>query len=463
MISSGQKYSLAVQQHNFTATKAADNFQNQAKKLPCHVTVVNNDDTVQVAFDITDPTFTLPSATYPQAFSKYSREPTQVGDKGYIVPNDVNLGGESGLGGGVANLFQRGNLTTGVFHPISNTNNPKRDQNQFLVTGGPSGHKTQTQDTSTYHLLDALNNIVHNSSTGIVHISGNLLSKLGSIIPIPAGLKGIVALAGNVLQGGSLPIPAGLQGILHLSEKGILHIADNALNSMIPANLQGIVHLAENAISHTSVNGIATISSLTNAVNLVSQQKLTIGGPSTEYVALNDLTTPPIPSAQTLVDIIGSLTASGNISAGGMISAGGFGGAAGGGFPGAGESGEVIYSNITTGVTISNNVPADVTLIQLTPGVWQVQGEIWFLPTAGFTAIYSAINTVNATFPTVPGIAVARSQIVFPSATPSNAEQILSLRPCYVNITTNTIYYLIAQAAFGGACTVMGNIWAVRI
>jgi hypothetical protein len=440
---SGQKYSLAVQQHNFTATKTADNYQNQAKKLPCHVVTVNNDDTVVVAYDITDPTFTLPNMTVPQAYSKYSREPTQVGDKGYVIPNDVNLGGESGLGGGVANLFQRGNLTTGVFHPISNTNNPKRDQNQFLVTGGPTGHKTQTQDTTTYHLLDALNNIIHNSSAAINHISIKDM--------IHKALEGVIA---------------------HTSGSNIIH---TALSGIISGNAQSIQQVAQNTITH-AISG-------SGVFNMVASSfKFGAAGSSSDDVetstfdlldapdTLDDTLLPipplpnlPIPSAQTLLDVIGNISASGNIAAGGVMSAGAFGGAAGGSFPGAGESGEIISSNIITGVTISNNVPTNVTLIQLTPGVWQVQGEVWFLPTAGFTAIYSAINTVNATFPTVPGIAVARSQIVFPSATPSNAEQILSLRPCYVNITTNTTYYLVGQAAFGGTCTVMGNIWAVRI
>jgi hypothetical protein len=410
LISSGQKYSLAAQQHNFVATKATDNFQNQAKKLPCHVKTVNNDDTVVVTFDIQSDVFTLPDATYPQAFSKYSREPTQVGDKGYIVPNDVNLGGESGLGGGVANLFQRGNLTTGVFHPISNTNNPKRDQNQFLVTGGPSGHKTQTQDTKTYHLLDALNNIIHNSSANIAHTA--------------------------------------LNNLLHTVTQGIM--------SHVSPQIQQIASQA------------LTIANTGDMINLVSKH-FTVGAPSSEFVLetfADDSTTPPTPptpSAQTIFNVIGSILASGNISAGGMISAAGFGGATGGDFPIAGSSGEIIYDNITTGETITNNVPASVASIQLTPGVWQVQGEVWFIPTAGFTAIYSAIGPINATFPTAPSIATARSQIVFSANTPSNAEQILSLRPCYVNITANTTYYLIAQAAFGGACTVMGNIWAVRI
>lgn len=461
MTSSGQKYSLAVQQHNFTTTKAADNFQNQAKKLPCHVKTVNNDDTVTVTFDIVDTTFTLPDATYPQAYSKWSREPTQAGDKGYIVPNDVNLGGESGLGGNTANLFQRGNLATGVFHPISNTNFPKRDKDQFVQTGGPKGHKVQTQDGTTFHLLDEFNNIVHNAAQGMVHLSGNIFQNVLSGIPIPAGLKGIVQLAGNVLQGGGLPIPAGLNGILHIAEKGILHIADNALGSIIPANLQGIMHLATNAISHTSVNGIATISSLTNAVNLVSKQTLNIGGPSASYVSAYDLTKPPVPNTPTNVNVIGSINASINISAGGSINAGGgFGGTPGGGTFLPGSLGEIIFSNITAGLTATSATALNVTTITLTPGIWDVHGEVWFNTSAAASAIVAAINTVSVSFPGASSLATARSELIAAITAGINT---LPLRTCRVNVTVNTVYYLVAQCNFSsGTCTVTGNIWAKR-
>jgi hypothetical protein len=441
----GQKFPLAVQQHNFTATKAADNFQNQAKKLPCHVKTVNNDDTVVVTFDITDPTFTLPDATYPQAFSKYSREPTQAGDKGYIVPNDVNLGGESGLGGGTANLFQRGNLTTGVFHPISNTNNPKRDQDQFLVTGGPTGHKTQSADTTTSTVIDKLNNIVHTASAAINH------SSLKDIIH--RALEGVIA---------------------HTAGSNIIH---TALSGIISGNAQSIQQVAQNTITH-AISGSGVFNMVASSFKfgaagstddpstfdlLEAPETLDLDLGNGITLPIPPLPTLPTPSAQTLLDVIGSISASGNISAGGMMSAAGFGGAAGGFFPGAGESGQVISSNITTGVNITSNTPFTLTSIPLTPGVWQVQGELWFGPSVGVTGIWAGIGLTSATFPAASAINTARAQIIFPSAAPANA-QVLSLRPCYVNITANTTYFLVGQAAFAsGTCTATGNIWAVRI
>jgi hypothetical protein len=362
---------------------------------------------LEFTLDATGP-FTLPKLVIPQAFSKYTREPTQVGDKGYAVPSDFSISPTDGVSGGTANMYPRGNLATHVFHPISNKNFDQRDPNQFLVTGGPSGHKTQTQDKSTFHLLDALNNIIHNSSANIAHTA--------------------------------------LNNLLHTVTQGIM--------SHVSPQIQQIASQA------------LTIANTGDMINLVAKH-FTVGAPSSEFVletfADNSTTppTPPTPSAQTIFNVIGSITASGNISAGGMISAAGFGGAPGGGFPGAGASGEIIFSNITAGATITSDIPAGFTFIELTPGIWTVQGEVWFNPTAGLTAMSAAINTLAA-IPNVPEIGIARHQIWLSSATPTNDLQILPLRPCYVNITANTTYFLVAQATFSGNCTVMGNIWAQR-
>ena len=388
MSENAQKISIAAQLHNFTRTKAADNFQNQAKKLPCHVTQVYNDDTVTVSFDVTQTVFTLPNTRYPQAFSKYSREPTQVGDPGYIVPNDVDLGGESGISGSTANMYQKGNLTTGVFHPISNTNFKRRDQNKFYQTGGPTGHIIQSQDEKSYHHIDEKGNInhiaaasmVHNATQGIMHAAGSsLLSLL---------LPGLPAAPGLPIPGGSVPIlptipgigATSLQGITHIAEQGIIHIADKALASIIPGQaLSGITHIAEQAISHqslastithlaeldiahtslsgaithlaelnithTSLNGAithiaqqaithysltgaATLASLASSVNIVPTAGLNIGAPSTTYEF--SATDPPQPTNPTNVNIIGSLIASVDILAAGMISGGNM---MSGGFP----------------------------------------------------------------------------------------------------------------------------------
>lgn len=455
-----QKINLISMLQDFTHTRAANQQQNMAKTIQGHISKILENDFLEFTIDATGP-FTLPTLQIPQAFSKYHREPTQVGDKGYYVSNDYYLGGESGNDGGTASMYPRGNLTTGTFHPISTKSFEKRDPNMFLVTGGPSGHTIQSQNHNTFKLMDALGNLLHNAANGIIHHSGSLLFNNPAVaFPIPSGLRGIVHLAGNVLQGGALPIPSGLAGILHLSEGGIAHIADNALNAMVPSQFQGIVHLAQQAITHKSLNGTITLGSLAGMINLVPQQGVTIGAPSS--TSAFDLS-PPQPTQPTTLNVIGTISASVNMLAGGIMgAAGGFAGTAGGYIPGAGSMGEMISSNITIGEPLTTNTVRNVTSIQLTPGIWCITGEVWFVPSAGVTSIMAGINSISATLPFEPDVGVSRSQAVFSTTTPANKDQILSLRPCYVNLIYDTTYYLVAEADFSGNCTVMGNIYAMR-
>jgi hypothetical protein len=321
-----QKISYVSSHHSFARTKIADGRQNEAKSLPCHVSAIKNDgkgDFYELTFDIANSVFTLPKVVIPQTFSKYTREPTQVGDKGYILPNHVSMSGSDGVDGSTASLYPRGNLATGAFQPVSSTKWDERDPNKYYHTGGPTGHMARSHDYSTYAHIDQFMNITHNAVQGIVHAAGNLASAASNItglfpIQIPSGMRGIAHFAGNVLSGGTLPIPGGFSGIAHIAEQGIMHIADNALNSMIPSNLQGIAHIAENAISHTSVNGIITHSSLNNVINFVSKDAINMGAPplATQY----DLTVPPIPTLPIHLNVIGGMSASLNITAGGSIS-----------------------------------------------------------------------------------------------------------------------------------------------
>lgn len=99
---------------------AAQAIQQTGRALPCRVVAVDGE-MVTVAFEVNAAPFTLPQITIPKAGSQWLRVPTQVGDLGMTMPADVYLGGVSGLGGGAATLVQRGNLTTLVFIPVTNT------------------------------------------------------------------------------------------------------------------------------------------------------------------------------------------------------------------------------------------------------------------------------------------------------------------------------------------------------
>lgn len=198
-----QKVNFIANIHNFVKTKIADSINNEPKGLPGHVSKILPNDFVEFTIDATGP-YTLPKLEIPQAFSKYHREPTQVGDKGVAVGSSINIGGSSGNDGSTANMYKRGNLTTGTFHPISNKNFPTRDQNQFLQTGGPSGHKVQSADTKTSTTID-------NSGSGkIDHVAS----------------KGITQTATN----GDIDHTAAQGNITHGAINGVMNLVQKTLN-----------------------------------------------------------------------------------------------------------------------------------------------------------------------------------------------------------------------------------------
>ena len=120
----------------FTRNKIADAMQLAGRSLPCSVVEVDGQ-IVTVKFELNSP-FTLPQVTMPIFGAEYIRFPTQVGDRGFVVPADAYLGGISGLGGGVADLSQRANLSTLVFFPIGQKNFTAVDPNAVVVYG-PNG------------------------------------------------------------------------------------------------------------------------------------------------------------------------------------------------------------------------------------------------------------------------------------------------------------------------------------
>jgi hypothetical protein len=258
-----QKFSFMSQVHNFTRTKTADNQQIQPKTIQGHISKILPNDFVEFTIDATGP-FTLPKLVIPQAFSKYHREPTQVGDKGYVVPNDYAIAGTDGAGGGTASMYGRSNLTSGTYHPISIKSFAQRDQNNFLITGGPTGITAQSADTKTNINIDyakGKDSIVHNSVLDMLHNVG--------------------------------------QDLLHNVERNAVKIAKQVIGNQAAT----INHVASAAMTIANTNG---------SINLL-QQGLTIAAPST--TSTFDPLQPPTPGGQTMVSIIGSLAASVGISA----------------------------------------------------------------------------------------------------------------------------------------------------
>ena len=128
------------------ANKQTNNLQeSQAKAIPCHV-VKTDKDFLYIQFDAQNGVFTMPTVKMTQGYSRFGREPTQVGDKGYAVPNDYYMGGMSAYSGGQADFYPRGNLSSLSFQPVANYQAPKRDYDQHHETGGPNGWIVRTME-----------------------------------------------------------------------------------------------------------------------------------------------------------------------------------------------------------------------------------------------------------------------------------------------------------------------------
>ena len=130
---------LADRLNRFAENKASAAIQATGRALPCSVTVVVSSGIVTVQFEVQSSVWSsLPPVTIPKAGTEWMRYPTQVGDKGYVVPADAYLGGVSGLGGGVADLRQSGNLSSLVFVPLGSSLWSSVDLNAVTLYG-PNG------------------------------------------------------------------------------------------------------------------------------------------------------------------------------------------------------------------------------------------------------------------------------------------------------------------------------------
>lgn len=153
--------------HEFGDKKSQDWLQRQPKAIPCTVVAIVGNH-VKVKMNVNSAPFTLPQVTVPQSQSAYVREPTQVGDEGFLIVGDYYMGGVSGLGGGVADLTPRGNLTTGVFQPITRSSFPAMVDPNKAQVNGPAGVVIQddagmtvvTLTTTSYKIQDAAGNVV---------------------------------------------------------------------------------------------------------------------------------------------------------------------------------------------------------------------------------------------------------------------------------------------------------------
>jgi hypothetical protein len=237
----------------------------------------------------------------------------------------------------------------------------------------------------------------------------------------------------------------------------------DALNNILHTSGNNIIHQAEQQIAHIA-QGTLTTSSVSGVINQVASHFNfgAAGGSVSTFDSSDPLPPIPVPSTQTIMNVIGSILASGVIgAAGGMAGAGSPSGAPAGSTPPPGSVGEVIQSIVTTAVNLPINTAVNITSISLSPGDWDVYGDIWFtLGSAGATIIVACLNINSATLPGAPNPAIARTQ--FNLTMPASQSEFVPIRPCRANLTAQTTYYLIAQANTTVACTAVGTIWARR-
>jgi hypothetical protein len=116
---------------------AATAIQQFGRALPCTVVSVSGQ-MVTVKFEV-NTTFTLPTITIPILGSQWLRIPVQPGDAGMTVACDTYLGGISGLGGGVASMTPRLNMTALAFVHVSQTTWPASPNPNAAWINGPDG------------------------------------------------------------------------------------------------------------------------------------------------------------------------------------------------------------------------------------------------------------------------------------------------------------------------------------
>lgn len=203
--------------------KVADTVQQLGKALPCSVVSVKGA-IVKVKFEVQSD-FTLPNVVVPHFGPEYIRYPTQPGDKGVVFPADAYLGGITGLGGGVANLTNRGNLSALVFFPVANSNWSAVDPNAVTIYG-PNGVVLKDQQTRVSLTLTP-NGIVINLGGGTLSIINGDVRVIRS-----SGGTGNLSVDGAVVAGFGTGDQVGLQS--HSHSQGVDSRGDAEQNTNAP-------------------------------------------------------------------------------------------------------------------------------------------------------------------------------------------------------------------------------------
>jgi hypothetical protein len=122
----------------------------------------------------------------------------------------------------------------------------------------------------------------------------------------------------------------------------------------------------------------------------------------------------------------------------------------------AGTVGEYL-SAVGSGVGMLSGAIVNIATLALTPGDWDVEGNVSFIPSGSPTFVAASVNTVSATFGAHSTANAGQLGTAFEHRLGTGG----STR---VNIETPMTAYLVAQCLLStGAMTASGSIWARRV
>jgi hypothetical protein len=174
--------------------------QQLGKALPCSVVSVAGQ-IVTVKFEVNAAGQTLPSVTIPILTSVYDWIPVQPGDTGMTVPADAYLGGISGLGGGVASLTPRANLSALGFVPCARAAWSVPNADQRLVQGPQGAVLRDIGNTAAINIEPS--NITAGANSAInVDSGGTITIQAATAIYLVVGGTTIEITAGGITEGG---------------------------------------------------------------------------------------------------------------------------------------------------------------------------------------------------------------------------------------------------------------------
>lgn len=184
MPSNAQKIPLVYSLNQGMARAAENRVHLVGKCLPCSVIKVEGA-IVTVKFEVKSDVIALPQVKMPLFGPEYIRYPIQVGDKGFAISADANLGKMTGLGTATANVLQQPpNLGALAFMPCGNSGWRTVDHNAVVIYG-PNGVVLQdSQQTCTITLTPngvsinlGMNPLTITAQNVTLDSSGNLVVK----------------------------------------------------------------------------------------------------------------------------------------------------------------------------------------------------------------------------------------------------------------------------------------------